>query len=188
MTAEQRDAAITAAAPALRLWLLLCSDLAMRSGTATKVSSRHYDRNRREFRFLTKAGAALTLPATQAVAELIEDCEDNGEPYVAQLRNRETRTGPKPSPETITGTRERQDWRKLRKRLGLPDNLRPHDFRRATAVAVLNATGDVRDVQAVLGHTTLNSTIWYLDHDLRPVRRSLLETIKRPAWAERKQA
>jgi site-specific recombinase XerC len=58
----------------------------------------------------------------------------------------------------------------------------PHDLRRTTAVAMLRATHDLRDVQAILGHKNLTSTMWYLDHELRPVKRSTLELIKRPDW------
>src|SRR6266704_2050850 len=40
--------------------------------------------------------------------------------------------------------------------------LTPHDLRRTTANQVLNATGDLRDVQAYLGHENLRSTAHYI--------------------------
>ena len=43
---------------------------------------------------------------------------------------------------------------------------------------MLEATGDLRDVQALLGHRSLASTIWYLDHDFSPINRATLELIK----------
>ena len=49
-------------------------------------------------------------------------------------------------------------------------------------------TGDLRAVQALLGHRTLIATIWYLDHDLKPVSRANLELIKRLPGPERKIA
>jgi len=49
---------------------------------------------------------------------------------------------------------------------------------------MLEATGDLRDVQAFLGHLSLHSTVIYLDHDLRPVKRHTLELIKRPRVEE----
>ena len=52
---------------------------------------------------------------------------------------------------------------------------------------MLRYSGDVRDVQALLGHRSLQSTIWYLDHDLRPVSLDALETIKRPFIVHRKE-
>jgi site-specific recombinase XerC len=47
---------------------------------------------------------------------------------------------------------------------------------------MLELTRDIRDVQALLGHRSLQSTIWYLDHDLRPINRDNLEALKHPAW------
>jgi integrase len=49
-------------------------------------------------------------------------------------------------------------------------------------------TGDIRTVQALLGHRSMASTIWYLDHDLMPVPRATLELIKRPPGPERRIA
>lgn len=49
---------------------------------------------------------------------------------------------------------------------------------------VSHHTHDLRDVQAFLGHLSLHSTVIYLDHDLRPVKRNMLELIKRPRPAE----
>ena len=64
----------------------------------------------------------------------------------------------------------------------------PTPLRRTAAVAMLEYTRDVRDVQALLGHRNLPSTLWYLDHDLRPIKRSTLELLKRPAWRESEEA
>jgi site-specific recombinase XerC len=55
---------------------------------------------------------------------------------------------------------------------------------------MLRYTGDVRKVQALLGHRTLQSTIWYLDHDLNPLDASTLEAIKKPhlVWSKDRTA
>lgn len=71
-----------------------------------------------------------------------------------------------------------QSFKHLLRRLGMDDQIRPHDLRRTLAVHVLEATGDVREVQAVLGHKRLTTTMHYLDHDLTPVRASVLEKAK----------
>lgn len=76
----------------------------------------------------------------------------------------------------------------IRQSLGITRRVTPHDLRRTAAVNMLEATGDLRDVQALLGHRSLQSTLWYLDHDLRPVKRSTLEMIKRPAWRKEQTA
>lgn len=73
-----------------------------------------------------------------------------------------------------------QAWRSLCKRVGITRHIVPHDLRRTAAVAIYHHTGDIRDAQALLGHKALASTLWYLDHDVRPISRDMLETIKRP--------
>ena len=73
-------------------------------------------------------------------------------------------------------------WRKiiqfLSEDVGITRHIIPHDLRRTTAVGMLEATGDLRDVQALLGHRSLASTISYLDHDFSPINRATLELIK----------
>jgi site-specific recombinase XerC len=61
-------------------------------------------------------------------------------------------------------------------------------MRRATAVAMLNETGDLRKVQALLGHRNLQSTFWYLDHDFNQINRSILEKIKHPFLVRKEQS
>lgn len=176
------DRLLAAAPPHLRLLILLCSDMAMRSGTASRVGPDDWSPERQEFRFETKFGTKQTLPATAEIAELIGKCSmESQQSFVRQL-------WPRNNPETpavVAAASLRQQYGALAKRLNLDRGTRLHDLRRTTAVAVLKHTHDLRDVQAVLGHRSLVSTLWYLDHDLRPVKRSTLEIIKRPAWAKR---
>ena len=67
--------------------------------------------------------------------------------------------------------------RELRDRCGITRRVTPHDLRRTTAVALYEHTRDIRDVQALLTHRNMQSTIWYLDHDLKPISRDTLEVI-----------
>jgi len=39
-------------------------------------------------------------------------------------------------------------------------------------------TGDLREVQALLGHSQLSSTLWYLDHHVTQVEVTNLELVK----------
>ncbi len=122
------------------------------------------------------------MPVTRAVRELIDQCsQSDPRPFVLQLWPR--RTGPQFQPNQENGRLAgplRHAFQKLCKANGITRRIVPHDLRRTTAVAMLRHTRDVRDVQAILGHRSLQSTIWYLDHDLQPVTRLNLETIKRP--------
>lgn len=176
----------TAPAP-LKLWLLLCSHLAIRSGTAVQLAPHHYDKAAGVLRFITKKEAPVTLPVTEDIAARLDRCNmDDPTPFVRQLWHifGRRRLKPHASIEHMNAAMQRQ-LRKHRARLGYNRRIVAHDLRRTTAVELYRHTRDIRDVQALLGHRTLQSTIWYLDHDLRPVQRADLELINRPAWARK---
>lgn len=186
VTAERSDFAkiLAHAEPHMRLWLLLCSDLAMRSGTAIAIAPQHYHRETGTLRFVTKYQEAATLPVTNEIRALIETCDLNDpEPFVRQLWlcNCSSKARPRrdASQRSMVGHLRRQ-FKDLLAAAGITRRIVPHDLRRTTAVGVLRATNDIRQVQAVLTHKRLTSTIWYLDHDLFPVPRTLLELVKAP--------
>lgn len=176
VTDDERAALLAAAPPFLRLWILFCADLAIRSGTAARISPAEYDTQRRTLSFVTKCNEHVTLPVTAEIEELLGGCDlRNPEPFVRQLWPN-THGGSVSSVHKVLG----QSWRRLCARAGITRRIVPHDLRRTAAVAIYQHTGDLRDAQALLGHKTLASTLWYLDHDLRPIKRSTLELIKRP--------
>lgn len=184
-TQDEKDALLDAAPPYLRLWILFCSDLAIRSGTAARLSPEHYDPDSGILHFTTKKGARQTLPVTHEIRELLALC-DQRDPsaFVQQLKRNQRRRGPLPPAGPANTSRLNCQFAALRRSLGITRKLTLHDLRRTTAVAMLQHTHDIRDVQALLGHRSLQSTIWYLDHDLRPVKRNHLELIKRQPAAE----
>jgi len=186
---DDERAALLAAAPAhLRLWLLLCSDMAIRSGTAIRIGPQHWNRQRGTLSFTTKCEERLTLPVTTEIETLIDQCDPNDPlPFVCQLWREHSRTIKRGGhPSTFRTNTLREQFTQLRNSLGLR-RVTLHDHRRTTAVAMLRHTHDVREVQALLGHKNLQSTFWYLDHDLRPIRRDTLELIKRPQPQEAKR-
>jgi integrase len=191
VTVERReiDMILDAAEPFMRLWILLCSDLAIRSGTAARIAPHQYDQTAQVLRFITKRQACLTLPVTAEVQALIETCDLNSSvSFVRQLWIREPRhVGYQPAPTGKTADRLRVRFRELCLSVGITRRLIPHDLRRTSAVALYKATGDIRDAQSLLGHKHLQSTLWYLDHDMNPVQRELLEQIKRPFIVARKE-
>jgi integrase/recombinase XerC len=189
LTEEERDKVLNAASPHMRLWLLLCSDLALRSGTAAFIGPRHYNPATKEITFTTKYDERLTLPVTQAIADLFDKCDhQDPTPYTMQLHRAKQKQGPKVGHSSYYANSLRRDLQILLTSVGLKRNLRAHDLRRTTAVAMLEATRDIRAVQALLGHTNLASTFWYLDHNATPVKRATLELIKRPNWRKEKIA
>jgi integrase len=184
----ERESIFAAAPDHLLLWLLLCSDLAIRSGTAARLAPEHYDPMRNTLTFTTKCGEKLTLPVTAEIEALIGQCDLSSDlPFARQLWIRRKPKGLRHRDHNSQDTLN-YAFRKLKVSLGITRKLTPHDFRRTTAVAMLRHTHDVRDVQALLGHRSLQSTIWYLDHDLRPVKRATLELIKSHKWRKEEYA
>ncbi len=182
-TVMEKERIFNAAKPHLRLWLLLCSDLALRSGTASKLGPENYNAERGELSFSTKYGARLTLPVTEEIAKLIGQCDmRRSMSFVRQLWEVDRlHYGGHPLTSTVHDTTGlRQQFQRLLKQCEITRRIVPHDLRRTTAVAMLRHTKDVRDVQALLGHRSLQATIWYLDHDLRPVEAHTLEALKKP--------
>ena len=147
-----------------RLWLLLCSDLAIRSGTAAASAPANYDTQQASLRFTTKHDARLTLPVTEEIARAHRTLRPaNPKPFVRQLWKR----GPSAKRRQSPSRTPSPDSNSLRRpRSTAPDasasratRRLPHDLRRTTAVAMLEHTHDLRDVQALLGHANLD-----LDH------------------------
>jgi integrase len=183
-TREEIDKLLAAAQPHMRLWLLLCSDLAIRSGTAVKLNPSNHDPQAGTLRFITKANAHMTLPVTSEIAELLNTCDQtSGEPFIRQLWPRDAhRKGQRPRKGCDGIDALRWQFHRLCAQVGINRRITPHDMHRATAVAMLRQTRDLRKVQALLGHRNLQSTFWYLDHDMQPVSKTTLELIKSPAW------
>ena len=179
-TREEVDLLMACSKPSMKLFLLLCSDLAMRSGTVNKINGSNYDRERREFRFTTKGGSIQMLPVTEEIARIIDPLDQTSKvPFVWQLREKEAAQG-----KRVAWNYGRdvlyKELREMEKELGFTRRIIPHDLRRTTAVAMLRETHDLRAVKALLGHDDLKSTLWYIDHDNTPVELDTLEKIKRP--------
>ena len=126
----------------------------------------------------------MTIPVTQEVRDMLDGCnQQSPETFIRQLWHRGQRRATKPLKSGCDGIDAlRWQFKKLCAQVGITRRITPHDMRRAAAVAMLNHTQDLREVQALLGHRNLQSTFWYLDHDARPIKRSMLEIIKRPEW------
>lgn len=158
---------MTAAPLHLRLWLLFCSDLAIRSGTAAKLTPRNYDPFRRELNFTTKNNAPMCVPVTERIAALLDAVgrDQLDVPFTSQLHPR----------GAVGAWSLRFNFKRLLAQVGVSTQIRPHDFRRTTAERIYDVTHDLRKAQAVLGHSQLSTTLWYLQRKLRPIDLALLE-------------
>jgi site-specific recombinase XerC len=66
-------------------------------------------------------------------------------------------------------------WWEWKQRCGVRPGLRVHDLRRSLARRVYAASHDLRQVQALLTHASLTSTLWYLDGGQPQIEDTTLE-------------
>lgn len=172
-TEAERRAILNGAPLDLRLFILLCSDLALRSGTACSVAPAHRDSQRNEIRLQRmKHGASIVLPLTDNIVACMDAVppdtpERSTKPYVLLLstRNQDVQR---------LAYNYRSRFLRLCKRLNITD-LRPHDLRRTTAEKVYGITSDLRVVQGLLGHRNMSSTTWYLQRQQMKPSQQLVE-------------
>ena len=188
-TRAEIDLLLSAASPTIHLWILLCSDLAIRSGTAVRISPEHYDPERHELTFTSKKGSKVSLPVTAAITAIFDACNlCCSTPFITQVREKTRRkSGAKPLNRVLDTGPLRHEFKMLRQRVGIERQIVLHDLRRTAAVRLYQHTRNVRLVQSLLGHAGLPSTIWYLDNDLEPVELLDLETIKKPFLVQPKE-
>jgi integrase len=168
-TNRERELILAASPPHLRCMLHLCSDLAIRSGTAEKLSPQYYDAAEGILTFRTKYSRSVTLPVSKPLRELfmLHDKESHV-PYLEALNPRGAQSQ----------SAHRRMFERIRKRVGITRRLTYHDLRRTTAVHAYELTRDLRLVQALLGHKELAHTLYYLDHNSTPVRSEAIEAIR----------
>jgi integrase len=159
----------------------MCSDLAIRSGTAVRLGPSNYVNG--ELSFRTKYGAIQRVGVTHELALLLDQCKKPDVPFVAQLPRgtcgmRGGGTRPIPVNGKMSLKRMHEVWNVALRAAGILRTLHPHDLRRTTARRVYSITHDLRDVQHVLGHHGLASTVWYLQDEIARVPASTLELAK----------
>ena len=152
--------------------VLLCSDLAIRSGTATRMAPEHYDRTHRTLTFTTKYGEKLTLPTTRSHRAAARRLR-HAQPRIIRTATLVPATGqPSPAPvrnETLAAPHTPRRFRQaLKEHSASLDHLTPHDLRRTTAVAITDTRATCATCKRSLDTEACKSTIWYLDHDLEP--------------------
>lgn len=170
MSYEQRTAILAKCPIWLRLFVLLCADLAYRFSEALGAKLSDYNPDTRLITLRVKGGELHTLPVTDEIERIIAAIPEDTDPDANLI---EALAG---KPRNKPGVRVA--WRKARKAAGVADTVNPHDLRRTAASHLWTNTHDIRAVQQLLGHQSLHSTARYIvDRDpanLRP----LLEALK----------
>jgi integrase len=166
-TPEELGKLFNAAEPWLRLWLMLCSQLALRNAEARHVGPAEYNHAEQTITYRKKGGQHHQLPVTPEIAAMFEAAPEpppgcNAWSFVERWRGRPLGKGPIESA-----------WVALKKRAGVRAELRAHDIRRTTAVSLYTLTRDIRTVSHLLGHENLVATCQYLAYadpkELRPL-------------------
>lgn len=157
VTDTDLEAVLQTAPTHVRLFVLLCHDCALRSGTAVRVSRRHIN-DAGEIVAPTKRGQIARIPMSGRLAALVAALPRGDAPLVELARGRTFSQG-----AAIIA------WHAVCDRLGIPRGMRPHDLRRTMAEKVYHLTADLRVAQTLLGHRQLKSTLDYLQ---RPAQTS----------------
>lgn len=170
----------------------MCFDLAIRSGTATQLGPAHYDREAGILTFRTKYQNAQQVPVTAELRPLLDACTDPSLPFVAQLprgegRNHHASYELRPWGKPLDYHSLIGRFAELKRKVGITRKLTPHDLRRTTARNVYSLTRDLRVAQALLGHSDLGATMWYLQDNLTAIPVSTLELAKLPPITEARQ-
>lgn len=171
-TDAERRQLLEAATPALRFFILLCSELGLRHRTAAHITPRNYNPHLRAITFKTKGDVQQTLPVTAAIAEVFAALPSTAHPDTPVVNL--LRSSNPASHTPGKNPRFTKQWTKLKQQLGIRADLRIHDLRRTVAEDVWSATHDIRAVQAQLGHRSPITTARYLAdridlQDLQPV-------------------
>jgi integrase len=151
-------------------WLIITAQHGLRFAEAQKLSRRNYNPEMGTITYRTKGESTNSIPASAELRVYLESITDQrlfSVPLIDVLAG-----------ESLSSFQVRNAWRNLKRRAQVNPDLRPHDLRRTLAVRLYNKTGDLRQVQNLLGHSNFATTCTYLEHrnpaDLAAVLRDLV--------------
>jgi integrase/recombinase XerD len=171
-TPEELQRLIARAEPWMHLFLLLTSTLGLRFAEAASIGPSNWNREEGTITFRKKGGDMHKLPITPEIEQLFKlapETEDPAAPFLFRLANK----------NHLKHTRDalRYHWKKLREAAGVRKEITPHAMRRLSAISLYQLTKDIRVVQHLLGHQSLGTTAWYLQHFDQEKLRPLLDQL-----------
>lgn len=175
-----------------RLALRLLMDYGLRKGALLAVQFRHFDHQRRRLTIFTKSESIRELPIPQAafwldLERLIQDSEARPDHYLLPRRKAiPYRGGTRMHlfPSKPMGEHGAHSWwyRCLEQagivEPGTTSGERMHKARHTAGQRVLDVTGNIKAVQKLLGHASLQTTAdTYLDWDLEQLAGTMREVV-----------
>lgn len=165
------DVLLDAAPLHLKLFIHLCSQLALRFMEAYRLTTTDYNSESHTIRVLVKGGKTRTLPTTPEIETLINAARQGS----AEATVIETLAGRSLQPKAI-----RAQFHALVKKTGVNPAINPHDMRRTTATRLYQMTKDLPAVQQMLGHDNLTSTLHYIAPLATENLKPLIDALRRP--------
>jgi integrase/recombinase XerC len=171
-----------------RIVLRLMLVYALRKGSVRQARFKHFDHVRKTITVFAKGGTVRTLPIPDPafwhdLERLILDTEAQPHHYLMPGR-RGNRHGSKLLPETQISNHALHDWWYARLTQaglvaeGTTSGERMHKARHTAGQRVLDATGNLKAVQKLLGHASMLTTAdVYLDWDLDQLAESLADVL-----------
>jgi integrase len=172
-----------------RLVLRLMLTYALRKGSVREVRFKHFDHVRKTVTVFAKGGTVRTLPVPDPafwhdLERLILDTEAQPGHYLMPGR-RGNRHGTKLLPEAQISNHALHNWwyRCLERAGVVPEGTtkgeRMHKARHTAGQNMLDATGNLKAVQKLLGHSSMLTTAdCYLDWDVDRLSQSLSEMLE----------
>jgi integrase len=146
---------LAAPSMALRFVILACGHAAVRSGTAVRI--RPADVQEGHIVIRTKKGGMTKTPVSPALAAVMAIAPEDTtgqQTFVNLLAGRDWK---------YPATQINKEWNRWKKRCGVRPELTLHDMRRGLARRLYAETGDIRAVQSLLSHQSMQATLHYLD-------------------------
>jgi integrase len=168
--ADELPKMLQAAPPGMKLFLLLTSALGLRFAEAASLKPDNWNAEKHTITYTKKGGDTHTLPVTPEIEELFTVAARENTAFLDVLIPRQ---------HGDLTRRIRAEWVQLREKAGVKADLKPHDLRRTAAVSLYELTKDIRAVQQLLGHQSLSTTAWYLQHADTEKIRPLVEQMWR---------
>ena len=164
---------LLAAAPRwMQTIILLAAHAGFRRSDCMRIAPIHYNAEKRTITIdQQKTGTKVSVPVSQRLAQLLETAPTHSPttPFYVLWKG-----------DAITAHGVTSAWLTLKKKAGVNRQLWLHDLRRTLAVSMYEISKDLRVVEAMLGHNSLNSTVRYLEHKDPAKLRPYLEALQKP--------